>query len=215
MIGWENNQGAYFIQKLQDSIDGVSTTIGKLSDLTTSVKTSIVAAINAVSATVGNLSDLSTSVKTSIVAGINDLLAKTIKTGLDGLDTTTKTSLLEAINEVYGLAKNEEVSSPVTMAEGFSATVMKAYQQGKIVIMDYQFSVASLTANTSTKIGTIKEAIKPKVEQYFTAVIGTYAAVGSLCKFILMNDGSIMLSVPSNVGETAQAIRGVFIYESV
>ena len=197
MIGWENDRGAYFIQKLQDSINSLSTSI------------------ETVSSTIGKLSDLTTSVKTSIVAAINDLLSKTIKTGLAGLDTTTKTSLLDAINEVYGLAKNQEVSSPVSMEEGFSTTVLKAYQQGKIVVMDFEFSVASVTANTGTKIGTIKAAIKPKTEHFFTALIGTYSAVGAVCKFILKEDGSIMLSVPSNVGETAQSIRGVFVYESV
>lgn len=163
MIGWENNQGAYFINKLSKAIKNVSDTIGKLSSLA----------------------------------------------------TTYKTSIVGAINEVFNMAKNVEVSTSVTMEEGFSTTIMKAYQQGKIVVMDYQFSVANLTANTTTKIGTIKASIKPKVEQFFTGLIGTYSAVGSVCKFILKDDGSIMISVPSNIGETAQAVRGVFVYESV
>lgn len=46
MIGWENNQGAYFINKLEDDISALKSEIGKLSDLTTDSKTNAVSAIN-------------------------------------------------------------------------------------------------------------------------------------------------------------------------
>lgn len=53
MIGWENDRGAYFINKLQGQINSVEETaetaednIGKMSDLTTSSKTTLVGAVN-------------------------------------------------------------------------------------------------------------------------------------------------------------------------
>ena len=46
MIGWENDQGAYFIKKLGDEVKGISDNIGDLSKLKTSDKTDIVSAIN-------------------------------------------------------------------------------------------------------------------------------------------------------------------------
>lgn len=53
MIGWENNQGAYYIDKLEksvsvlsDAIDDAKEEIGNLTDLSTTAKTNIVAAIN-------------------------------------------------------------------------------------------------------------------------------------------------------------------------
>ena len=162
MIGWENNQGAYFIKKLNEALGQVNETIGKLSSLATSYKTSIVG----------------------------------------------------AINEVFNMAKSTKLTNPVTMEDGFTATVLAGYKQGKVVIMTYQFSVANLTANTNTKIGTIATAHKPLVEQYFTGMIGAYANSGTMCKFILKDDGSIQISVPSNVGESAVAVRGTFIYVS-
>ncbi len=46
MIGWENDQGAYFVKKLGEEVKGLSDNIGDLSELTTEVKTDLVSAIN-------------------------------------------------------------------------------------------------------------------------------------------------------------------------
>ena len=79
--------------------------IGNLSDLTTSVKSSVVAAITEVVSDMGDLSDLDSSVKTSLVAAINEALgnAQTAQNSvgtLSSLTTTAKTSAVAAINEL-------------------------------------------------------------------------------------------------------------------
>lgn len=55
MIGWENDRGAYFINKLNEAVDAIKKSIGdivddigKLSSLKTTSKTSVVSAINEV-----------------------------------------------------------------------------------------------------------------------------------------------------------------------
>lgn len=87
MIGWENNQGAYFINKLQNEVDDVKETaddneeaIGTLSDLTTTSKTTLVGAINEVDSNadsantaIGSLANLITTDKTDIVSAINEV----------------------------------------------------------------------------------------------------------------------------------------------
>ena len=55
MIGWENDQGAYFIKKLGEEVKGISDNIGDLSDLNTSNKTDIVSAINSLVSYVAEL----------------------------------------------------------------------------------------------------------------------------------------------------------------
>ena len=80
MIGWENNQGAYFIGILKKAVNAVAETvssiqdsIGKLTDLTTTAKTSLVASVNEVDGDIGNLSSLTTTAKTNVVSAINEL----------------------------------------------------------------------------------------------------------------------------------------------
>ena len=103
MIGWENNQGAYFVQKLQEQVEDLDTdissvktdvstnagNIGKMSDLSTTVKDTLVKAVNEVNTTAGNalsssstanasigtLADLTTTAKTDIVSAINELVS--------------------------------------------------------------------------------------------------------------------------------------------
>lgn len=47
MIGWENNQGAYFVQKLQEQIDDAIDNIGDVSDLNTTAD-NLTSAVNEV-----------------------------------------------------------------------------------------------------------------------------------------------------------------------
>lgn len=89
MIGWENNQGAYFIQKLQEQIDNsasdisdIEGDIGKMSDLTTTAD-NLVGAINEVDSDagtaledIGTMSSLETTA-TDLVGAINE-----VKSGL-------------------------------------------------------------------------------------------------------------------------------------
>lgn len=107
MIGWENDRGAYFIQKLKNEIDNLSDAledtnedIGTLSNLTTTAKTNVVSAINEVdvncdtnTASIGTLTDLKTTSKTNIVSAINevdDFVPKTYSVGKNDSMTFVK-----------------------------------------------------------------------------------------------------------------------------
>lgn len=87
-----NNQVVTSIKKLRDAITGA------LSNLSTTAKTSLVAAINEVDGDVGALTSLSTTTKTSLVAALNEVVTN-VGT-LSSLTTTAKTSLVAAINEL-------------------------------------------------------------------------------------------------------------------
>lgn len=83
---------------VQAAINELVTSIGSLAALTTTVKTSCVAAINELVTSLGSLAALTTTVKTSAVAAINELV--TNLGSLAALTTTVKTSAVAAINEL-------------------------------------------------------------------------------------------------------------------
>ena len=58
MIGWENNQGAYFINKLNDKINSTNDLIDNTNDI------------------IGDISDLETTADTDIVSAINELVTR-------------------------------------------------------------------------------------------------------------------------------------------
>lgn len=98
-----NNQVLTAIKALRDAITGV------LTNLTTTAKTNLVAAINELVLNEGTLSNLSTTAKTNLVAAINELV--TNQGTLSSLTTTAKTSLVAAINELVSPAKNPDMSN--------------------------------------------------------------------------------------------------------
>lgn len=72
MIGWENSQGAYFINKLQGQIDDLvtkdttlQTEIGTLSNLTTTAKSNLVSAVNELDSDIGDTNTALNAIKTS------------------------------------------------------------------------------------------------------------------------------------------------------
>ena len=48
MIGWENNQGAYFVNKLAGEVKDTNDNIGDMSDLETTATSDLVSAINSI-----------------------------------------------------------------------------------------------------------------------------------------------------------------------
>jgi hypothetical protein len=88
--------------------------IGNLSQLDTSVKTSIVAAINdlvskfdsgeLVSTYIGQLSNLNTTVKSNVVAAINEVNNKV--GDITALETENTGSLVEAVNEIFATVES-------------------------------------------------------------------------------------------------------------
>lgn len=133
--------------------------IGNLSDLTTSVKSSVVAAITEVVSDMGDLSDLDSSVKTSLVAAINEALgnAQTAQNSvgtLSSLTTTAKTSAVAAINEL-----NSKIQTQTQTLDGN-------------ISVTYTDSIATLSINYSesqsftagwNSICTIPDGIRPKI----------------------------------------------------
>ena len=94
------------IYEAKSEADTNSTSIGNLSNLTTSAKSNLVSAINEVDgdvAGIGDLSQLTTTVKTDLVSAINEVDSETSSIGaLADLTTTSKSNLVSAINEVDG-----------------------------------------------------------------------------------------------------------------
>ena len=91
-------------QKILDAINTLNANLtsargGALSNLSTTTKSSIIAAINELVTGQGSLNSLSTSVKTSLVAAVNELLNQR-GGALSNLSTNSKISIIAAINEL-------------------------------------------------------------------------------------------------------------------
>lgn len=84
-IGWENDRGAYFINKLNEKVEGLTDTVDSVSD-----------SVDDITEDVGALTDTLDSVSDSvdeITGDVGDISA---------LTTESKTSVVSAINEVNG-----------------------------------------------------------------------------------------------------------------
>ena len=105
----------------------INNNIGTLSNLNTTTKTNLVAAINEVLTNEGALSSLSTTVKTSLVAAINELISN--EGALSSLSTTAKNNLVAAINEVKG--------ETTDLKEDFDAISMTYDSTNKKIVFTY------------------------------------------------------------------------------
>lgn len=109
---------------------------GSLSNLTTTVKTNLVAAINEVdshadtnAASIGTLSDLTTTAKSNLVASVNEVNTKASTVGnLNSLTTTNKDNVVAAINEVNNIASGitTEINKVKITKYTFTATTQAA-----------------------------------------------------------------------------------------
>lgn len=155
-----NNQVVTSIKKLRDAITGT------LSNLSTTAKTSLVAAINEVDGDVGALTSLTTTAKTSLVAALNEVVTN-VGT-LSSLTTTEKTSLVAAINElVTGLGTKSAVtlngsasSTPSFYAPagaGTAGQILKSTGSGAPDWVDPAFfsGVCTTAASTAEKAVTV------------------------------------------------------------
>ena len=125
-----------------DSIKALRDTVtGTLTNLTTTVKTSLVAAINEVDGDVGTLTSLTTTVKTSLVNAINELVTS-IGT-LTNLTTTVKTSLVAAVNE---LVTNQGTLTSLT------TTVKTSLVAAINELVTNTGTIASLTTTVKTSL---------------------------------------------------------------
>ena len=126
---------------------------GNLSNLETSAKNTLVAAINEIFGNVGALSGLTTTEKSSIVAAINEILGKL--GDLSSLGTTVKSNLVAAINELVSTIGS--LSSLTTVAQNnLVAAINEAASRGGAIKLsatratgstkDFQASDARLNA---------------------------------------------------------------------
>ena len=191
MIGWENDRGAYFINKLQEQVNAIEsetsdigTDIGDVSNLTTTDKTSLVNAINEVdgnvdtatqnigtlSESIGTISELRTSA-TNLVGAVNEVLAKTVK----DLGTVTAGS-----SKVYDVAVSSKI---FVFAFGAALVRFGAWQifttsSGNFIIQPIYTAGSEITINGS---GSTK-----------TLTIGnTNSGTSALYLYALVIDGNI------------------------
>ena len=102
--------------------------VGDLTQLETTIKTSIVEAINELKGEtddIGDLTQLQTTIKTSVVAAINELKGKTDEIGdLTQLETTIKNDLVNAINELKTTTYNKtEIDNKISSVYKYKGTV--------------------------------------------------------------------------------------------
>lgn len=83
---------------IDTELDNIKTTVGALSDLTTSDKDSIVNAINELVTNAGNLSQLATTDKDSLVDAINEIIVKI--GSLTALHTPDTGTIVDSINSI-------------------------------------------------------------------------------------------------------------------
>ena len=102
--------------------------VGDLTQLETTIKTSIVEAINELKGEtddIGDITQLQTTIKTSVVEAINELKGKTDDIGdLTQLETTIKNNLVNAINELKtNTYTKQEVDGKVSSVYKYKGTV--------------------------------------------------------------------------------------------
>jgi hypothetical protein len=165
---------------LIDTINQILSDVGVLSNLSTNVKTSLVAAINEVNNSVssiqnevGSLTALNTTDKSSVIAAINEVdgiatgAASNIGT-LSSLNTTDKSSLVAAINEVDSDVSSKLEQKPdgthdlIDNSNKISVGYLPDFILGSLLyggVFDPTTAVATLTTNAKTKLGTSSNTI--------------------------------------------------------
>ena len=136
--------------------------IGNLSDLTTSVKSSVVAAITEVVSDMGDLSDLDSSVKTSLVAAINEALgnAQTAQNSvgtLSSLTTTAKGSAVAAINELNSNIETSLTAETLSSGSILDAVLAMGDNVHRIFVADPYFPPDNPKPNAELAIDIIKQ----------------------------------------------------------
>lgn len=132
--------------------------IGELTNLTTTVKSSLVSAINEVdgeTAQIGNLSNLTTTANTDLVSAINEVDAEadtnTTAIGtLANLETAVKTNLVGAVNEV-----NSNVGDLSNLDTTYKSNTVGAINE---VINSLNVSVVK-TYNTTAEVSGVNATI--------------------------------------------------------
>ena len=143
MIGWENNQGAYFINQLKDNIDSVNSSlitsveelkadIGKLSDLTTTAKTSLVSAINEVKGLITALTTRN-QLSLNVPSGSTYLSASTLKADKVG-----------NVVHLHGTLTLKSVTQPSSITSWTVLTISSGYRP--------KYALSSIPISTATAI---------------------------------------------------------------
>jgi len=170
--------------EIDDGVDkGI--TVGKIADLTTTEKGSVVGAVNELDAEVGTLADLMTTEKTNLVGAINEVDANV--GAVEDLETEDKSNTVVAINEVLNKLNlkgkifsstqlsaatgvipisllNSDANFTTTVVKTLPANFLKKNKIIKICVKGVFSCIAGATANLSVKLGDI--VLKSIVEQF-------------------------------------------------
>ena len=181
------------------ALESVTDKVGDLTTLTTTDKSSAVAAINEVNNrassaadAVGTLSNLTTTDKTSAVAAINEVNANL--GDLSDLDTTDKSSIVNAINEVAGGAG----SNYIEFSDSISLTVDSAY--GTLFSHTENVDISSLgLTNAPTVLAVCYEPSDGKVaETAISTVTSRVVAIAYVRATSGAISGTVRLLLKSN-----------------
>ena len=156
---------------------GLESEIGTLSSLTTSTKTSLVAAINELVYNRGALSGLSTNAKNTIVAAINELVTKngsqdSVMGALPNLTTSAKGNLVAAINElVTSLAGH---TSSISTLDARTQGMIPASVQARAALLNGIYRGKNLGNFSATHAASIKAGTFDNMflGDYFTCPAG-------------------------------------------
>ena len=145
-------------------VETPETITGKLSNLTTTNKSTLVGAINEVDGDVGNLANLTTSVKTNVVNAINSEVSArgTAETNiqndyngkigtLSNLDTTDKSNIVGAINEIAAIAEPSLQYEPMNNSKALETG---APSENAIILADIQkYAHSTFDSSKFTVVG--------------------------------------------------------------
>lgn len=162
---------------------------------------------------VGLLSNLLTTVKTSIVNAINELVGKI--GNLSSLLTTDKTSLVNAINEVR--TENRTAPTETVTATGFASgwsgeIVSSKNQEGQKNLF---LNLEKTTDITNEFFYTLQSELRPRRNIYFYlqgANTGGSSVVSSMLTLTILTDGRILVYQSGSVSSNVKKILGNITY---
>lgn len=192
---------------ISDYISNLLNIIGNLTDLTTTDKSNIVAAINEIADNIGNLTDLDTTDKNNIVAAINEIVNNI--GDLADLDTIADSNIVAAINET----KNNYVTPQMFGAVGDGVTddttaIQDAFDYAVTNQVNVYFPPASYFVTSSIGINNDTDTqvnIKiygNSVPQYF----GTHAMPEIICDNTFSGDDDAVLHFTHCWGITIEGL---------
>ena len=160
------------------AINEVLSDSGDLSSLNTTEKSNLVAAINEVFGDIGSLGSLNTAAKNNLVAAVNEIVAEI--GSLSGLNTTAKNNIVAAINEVFG-----NVGQLSTLTTGNKDSAVAAINELAAETDNCKGGVNALAAELSQVESAVVDVQETDTPITLTYSYGYYTyTVGSTATFV-------------------------------